>query len=401
MGADALLFDAILSWLGALGVLSYLLHIQRSGSRSFFEGRTRFLLWCLGTLFLVRGFGWLHPGPWVVLVAIPATLLPLAMHLFVEGLLRRHLPRAMKAFVALGTLLFFVVDLAGGLYRTQDWNIAFLSFECATLALLFGFLVLRARASLSPPENRLVDLVTVAAACAVPLAATDFRTVLGFPSVRLGALGALLFVFVCVRAVGQAHPREVLLRDAARLLGRALVVAAPLFVLLGSQRERWLACAALALALVLLLATWDHLWMQAEQSRGRSFLRWMLESDWASPAAFLAGLRTCPVAEEHVVLDATQLAKFELAPMVARLERVERVLARASLRRAGGASEGDLEADDHLLALLDTYGMSHVCLVNREPPLLMLLNYPELSGGGLAELEMALVQKLARTVGGR
>jgi hypothetical protein len=30
---------------------------------------------------------------------------------------------------------------------------------------------------------------------------------------------------------------------------------------------------------------------------------------------------------------------------------------------------------------------------------LLLFNYPELSAGTLAELEMALVQKLARTVG--
>lgn len=387
--------DALLSWLGALGGFRYLFHIQRSGSRSFIEGRMRFLLTCLGTLFLARGFGWLIPGPWLLLVVIPATLLPLAMHLFVEGLLRRHLPLAMKAFVALGTLLFLAVDLGGYLVHSQGWNLAFLSFECATLVLLFAFLVLRERAALSPAENRLVGLVMAAVACAVPLAATDFRTVLGFPSVRMGALGALLFVFVCVRSVGQADARDLLLRDAQRLGLRALVLGAPLFVLLGGEAEDALTSAALALAMVLLFASWDHMWTLGEQSRGRSFLRWMLDSDWSGPAPFLESLRACPVAEEHLVLGAEHLAKFELAPMVARLSRAERVLGRAALRRARAGGD---EADDHLLALLDTYGMSHVCLASVEPPLLLLFNYPELSVGTLAELEMALVQKLARTV---
>jgi hypothetical protein len=397
--ADALL-DAILSWLGALGVYRYLLYIHRAGNRSFFESRTRFLLWCLGTLFLARGFSWLNPGPWILVMLIPATLLPLAMHLFVEGLLRRHLPRAMKAFVALGTALFFGVNLAGRLAPSQGWNLAFLSFECATLVLLFGFLLLRERAALSPSENRLVGLVMLAVACAVPLAATDFRTLLGFPSVRLGALGALLFVFVCVRSVGQADPREVLLRDALRIGLRALVLGAALFVLLGAESGRALACAALAFAFVLLFATWDHLWMLGEQSRGRSFLRWLLDSDWQDSAGFLHSLRTCPVAEEHLVLDAGHLAQFELAPMVARLAQAERVLGRTALRQPSGKrTPAEVEADDHLLALLDTNGMSHACLARAEPPVLLLFNYPELSAGTLAELEMALVQKLARTVG--
>jgi len=394
-----LLVDGILSWIGALGVLGYLLHIQLSANRSFVEGRTRFLLVCIGTLFSVRGCSWLEPGRWIQVVAVPVALVPLSMHMFVEGLLRRHLPRAMKGFVAAGTLVFLGGSLAGLLYSSDGWNLAFLGFECLTLALLFGFLLLRKRASLSPPENRLIDLVTLAAACAVPLAATDFRTLLDFTGVRLGSLGALFFVYVCVRSVEQADLREVLVRDAARLLLRTLVVALPLYALKVGGAERWPVCLALSAALVLLLTTWDHLWALSEQSRRRSFLRWLLETDLRSQAAFLDGLRTCPVAEEHLVIGAGQLEKFALGPMVARLAGAERVLGRSSLQRSvASRSSPEFEADDQLLALLDTYGMSHVCLASDDPPVLMLLNYPELSAGPLAELEMALVQKLARSV---
>jgi hypothetical protein len=398
MGSE-LLVDAILSWVGALGVLGYLLHIQRSAGRSFVEGRMRFLLGCIGILLIVRGASCWEPGRWIQVVAVPAALVPLAMHLFVEGLLRRHLPRAMKAFVAAGTALFLGASLAGLLYSSDGWNLAFLGFQCLTLALLFGFLLLRRRASLSPPENRLVDLVTLAAACAVPLAATDFRAVHGLADVRLGPLGALLFVYVCVRSVEQADLREVLVRDAARLLLRTLVVALPLLALQVGGAGRWPACAALSAALVLLLTTWDHLWALSEQSRRRSFLRWLLDSDWRSPAAFLDGLRSCPVAEQHLVFDAGQLEQFALGPMLARLAGAQRVLGRSSLRRSlASRSSPEFEADDQLLALLDTHGMSHVFLASADPPVLMLLNYPELSAGKLAELEMALVQKLARSV---
>ena len=44
MLADSRWFDAVLTWLAALGVFRYFLHLERSRRRSFFEGRTRFLL---------------------------------------------------------------------------------------------------------------------------------------------------------------------------------------------------------------------------------------------------------------------------------------------------------------------------------------------------------------------
>src|SRR2546422_1649305 len=82
--------DLVLTWVGAAGVIAYTVYIHGQRSRSPLEARTLFLLYALGTLFLVRGFYWLYDGPWLeTLRFVPTTLLPLAATLFVEGLRRR------------------------------------------------------------------------------------------------------------------------------------------------------------------------------------------------------------------------------------------------------------------------------------------------------------------------
>ena len=387
--------DAVLTWLGALGVFRYLLHIERNRRRSFLEGRTRFLLACLGALLLVRGFFWLNPSTVLHrLTFVPATLLPLAMLLFTEGLLRRHLPRAMKVFVLLGTLGFFTVNLTDP--QRQIFAYSFMTFLALTLALLSGFLLLRERASLSPPENRFIGAVSQACAIALALSVTDFRTVLGFPPVRLGSLGALAFVYACVSVGARTGER---LREAVRLGLRTAALGFSLFLVSGRTSEHWLPSFALAFAFTLLLATWDRLWELAEEARERSFLQWLLAADVASLPAFLGSLHDCPVAEEHVTLSREQLGSYDVAAMAARLAGRKHASSRASLEPSAGSHvPSAIEGDEQLLALLETYGMSHVCLASLEPPVLLLMNYPEHAEGGRAEIEMALVQKLALAI---
>jgi hypothetical protein len=389
MVPERALLDAMLSWTGAVGVLHYLVQVRRERQGSQLERRASFLLACLGLLLLVRGFYWLQPGRVLQTATfVPASLLALAMHVFVEGLLRRHLPLAMKAFVALGALVFSVANLAGALFESPAWTLAFLVYTAATLALLAAFLVLRRREQLSPPENRFIDVVVLAVLCALPLWITDFPSVVGIAPIRMGALGALLFVHVCARNASRRDRGPVLLVDVVRLGLRALGLAAVLYVLAGFQAP--VPCAAFALAFVLLLATWDRLWMLSQQVDSRSFLRWLAEAETASLEGFLEALKQCPAAEQHVTLREEQLRDYDVRALLARLRARSGALSRSSLR--GRTPEA---ADEQLLALLETHGMSHACLVSSRPPVLLLLNHPGLADGSVTELELALVRKLA------
>jgi len=209
----------------------------------------------------------------------------------------------------------------------------------------------------------------------------------------LCAVGALLFVYVCARNASRRSPGPILLVDAARLGVRTLGVAAVLYVLAGFRAA--LPCAAFALALVLLLATWDRLWMLSEQVNSRSFLRWLAEAEARNLEGFLEALRQCPAAEQHVTLRGDQLRDYDVGALLARLSARRSALSRSSLR-----SSKPGEVDEQLLALLETHGMSHVCAVSADPPVLLLLNHPGLADGSVTELEMALVSKLASLAAG-
>jgi peptidoglycan/LPS O-acetylase OafA/YrhL len=398
---ETLRVDVLLTWMGALGVFVYLGHIQRSAAKSFLESRTRLLLLCLGALLLVRGFAWLEPSRLLrTLTFLPAALLPLAATLFVEALLRRHVPLGMKLWVAAGTVVVFVANLFG----VRTWNVGLLVFMAATFAFLVVLLVRRRRSTLSPPENRLVDAVLLAMLAAVPLTVTDFRVDLGLPWNRMGALGALVFVYTLVRMSSR--------RDGERITWRELATIAVWAALLGGLmlalvREPTVPRAVHALSLgfgfVLLFAVCDGLRQLRAQGRARSFLRWLLEAKTSSASDFLAALADCPVAEEHVTLGSAELQGHDVKALVRRLDGGRCVVRLSELRSAAAIDVAErageeLEVDEQLADLLETYGMTHLCLVTASPPLLLLVNYPQLADAAAHELEMALVQKLGRLV---
>src|SRR5439155_10773750 len=83
------------------------------------------------------------------------------------------------------------------------WSSAVALFTFAaigvTIVTLVVLLALRDRASLSRAENALVHVCAIVAAISIPLLATDFRADLGWPPVRLGAIGVLLFCYSMLR----------------------------------------------------------------------------------------------------------------------------------------------------------------------------------------------------------
>ena len=94
---SALASDITITWLGAIGVglyFNFLWRRQESGSSA---RAALFLAGVLTTMLAVRGFFWIWSGPVLGrLVFAAATLLPIAITLFTEQLLRRHHPRWLK-----------------------------------------------------------------------------------------------------------------------------------------------------------------------------------------------------------------------------------------------------------------------------------------------------------------
>lgn len=397
MTVEPALIEALLSWISALGVLLLLLHTRRQADRGVLESRMQFLLGCLAAMLALRAVAWLYPARlWVTLAFLPWALLPLAVHLFAEALIRRHLPLGMKVFVAVGVTVFSVGNLLGMFSHSPAWVAAFRVFVLITIAGVSGLVASRYK-ECSGPERRVVRAILWSALFAIPLIATDCIAWSSVPSLSLGSIGALVFCHVCAHPEGRRDSDLSFARGGLRVLVRIAMVGALLSVSWARVPADLLPAFALGAAVVLLLGIWGRLDVLRERARQSSFLQWLADANAPDLASFLERLGECPVAEDHVVLRAEDLASYDVPVIVGRLGAS--VAARSDLGRDTAPGAGGRDADEQLQALLDTHGMSHAVLVSTMPPVLLLVNYPQLGDRAGALLDLALVRNAARMAG--
>jgi hypothetical protein len=394
--------DVLVTWIGGLTLVRYRLAIASSRNVSPLERRARVLVSTIALLLILRGISWLYPqSAWLgTLMTLPATLLPLAMALFVEGLLRRHLPLWLKCLAVVASGASLVATLAAAALGRHDSALAsyvLLASLLVVMGALFVELARRDRTSLSRAENGLVRAMLVVAVVSVPLIATDFRFVLGWPPVRLGTLAALLFCYTLLRRSDERGSLRKWMRDLARLLFRAAVVCVLLLVAL--QTTPWelvVPLLVLAIALVLALAVSDLLRAASAQGSQRSLLRWLARPPATSLAAFVRELHHLPVTADAVVMEEAELAAYHPSAIVAAFSGGSLVRARVDLRADALTDSIRALGADELGDLLERTGTTHVALLSESPLRLLLANVPELPGAGEAELALAAVVRRGR-----
>jgi hypothetical protein len=388
--------DVFVNWSAAFAVFAYCRSLHRNRVRSTLEARALFLLYCVGVLFFARAFSWLAPNDALIgeLAFLPITLFPLAATLFTEALLRRHVSLVLKLYVAGGTAVFLVLDFFAGLSFTTTYLVALMIFQITTIAALVRRTVNRDRSDLSAAENRFVDVITASTALLIPLLVTDYRTVLPWMRLpRMGAIGGLLFLVAVIRSPeSEARPARFLVAAAFAVVVRAVIIAAALA--LASERftvEFFLDAFAISLAALLVAIVVERLRAQRLENRGSSFVRWLLRADMQSLDALMASLRELPLTEEHLLLRESDLEGYDTGAIVRLAEERNDVLSLASLRRSVDAGDS-LDSAEAVTGLLEKYDMTHVVVVRRSPPTLLLLNLP-LVASELYEMQLRLIQK--------
>jgi hypothetical protein len=392
--------DIFVTWTAAFGVFSYVAYLHRGRIRSTLEKRTLFLLYCAGTLFLVRGFFWLTSENPVLgeLTFVPVTLFPLASTLFVEALLRRHARLALKIYVTGGTIFFLALDLVNALATEIDRLVALLCFLISTLAALTAMAVTRDRRELSAAENRFVDTIVIGSAALIPLVVTDYRKVLGWiPLPRMGGIAGLFFVYALIRPTNEARPVQAFGLEALGIAARGAIVAAVLVAVTGSVTVgSFLDAAAVSLAAVLVTIVLERVKALHLEAREASFLHWLLRAETRSLEGLIASLRDLPLTEEHITLKGADLEGYDASAIARIFEDGSAVVSLASLRHEI-SSRGEVvaEAVEVLVHILEKYDMTHAALVCGEPPTLLLLNLPQVAPQ-LYEVQVRLIQKYSR-----
>ena len=283
--------DVLVTWIGAVTLVRYLAVIRQRRERSALERRATVLVGTLAALCVLRGFSWLHPQwRWLgVAMLVPATLLPLAMTLFAEGLLRRHVERWVKGLAVALTAAALVADVVSGLVGADDvWaNYTLIAAQLLMMGVLGIVLLRRDRASLSRAENGLVRTCVLVTVIGLPLAATDFRFLLGFPPARLGTLAILLLCYTLVRRPGEHAQLAGWARDVGRVVLRAAAVCAVLLLALhGTPAALFFPLFVLAATLVLAFSIDDRLTQVTARRSEAALLRWLARPRATSLAGF-------------------------------------------------------------------------------------------------------------------
>lgn len=192
-------FDSIINIMTAVALIYYSICMSIVEKNGGLRKRLLFLLLTLATLCLSRGVNYLFNfGEKVeTFNLIISSIIPLALFLLVELMLRRHFPLSMKVFIGLSSTLLVFAFLIFGVNKFA-LLLLMVYYVLALLSMLFAIL-LRKNLELEPSEMGLIKISMLIMIAIVPLIVTDFKIILHWDTIRLGAFGILFFLYAIVK----------------------------------------------------------------------------------------------------------------------------------------------------------------------------------------------------------
>jgi hypothetical protein len=384
--------DAWLSLQGGLASSYLALHLRRDPYPSPLRRKALWLLGVLSALLWLRALAWTVNEPTLSTLAhLPAVALPLASALFVEALLRRHLPLALKLLLAAGSLAFLWADLSGLRLRSIAVDNAFSAYALLVLAWLMLELWM-ARAMLGAAEKRNSLGLLAAMAFIAPLEVSDLLPPGYFP-LRAGGLGAVILAWVLVRQWAQLQEPASLLRGLAGAVLQGLLGGLATAALAQRGDAQFLLPAtAVATGFVLLYNGLTQLRLSSLESEQAGFLRWLDQARLRPDEALRVSLAQSPLLQEHLLLQPAHLEGFDPAVLGQSFDAGRATLSLVELQAA--LAKAPSPNAEQWLALLRTHGYDHVLQLQRQPGRYLLFQLPRLDGAVNHLLQLKLLRKL-------
>jgi hypothetical protein len=396
------LAEALVSWLSLYGVIAALYVYWTQATRTRLELCVMFLLECLGVLLLVRGFYWISGlAVFGIATYFVAALIPFAVLLFVEALLRRHFPLLVKVFVLAGTVLFVTLALAGRLHSSPLWLPAFTFYAFAMQLVLAGAIVFRDRADLTPVEDRAASAIAVAVMMIFPFVVTDLASDLGLQVARVGSVGILMFVHATVVASEPRGSARSVFAGHLAVIGLATVSGAIQAYVIGDMSPATVARSAAVFACILLLVM-IHTRVRAHDQigRGPGLARSIAAADTRSTESFLQVLELLPIVAGYRLLRAADLTEYDFWNFQPLFQGCgTHVITRSQLERRLRKPLDEAAYDaEQLEVLLEREGMSHAVLIHPQPLVLLLVQIPSPGLEQAASAQLELIRTVAEAI---
>lgn len=326
-----------------------------------------------------------------ILVLFSAAVIPLAVLILTEGLLRRHAPPVIKWVIAGGALVFATLSLWYSDSIDPLRLFAQLGFQILGFVLAGWLVISRDRASLSAGENAMVVRLGLSLILFIPLAAGDFLLLYIDLPIQFSALGVLI---LCWLAIGLGRPHQghrATLMTLGLMIAAAVGVGGMIAVFTGLGRNEALLTIAMIMTTLFLVAVLNDARALRQEEQSLGLLRYLATAETEDPMTFLRALQTHPLVEGAVVVSTDSLTGLQPEVLTQIFD------AAPVLRRAEPPALGPV-ADDHISYLFERYAATHVMRATEAEGVLVALNMPSLATSPAAELELQVVQRMAMLI---
>jgi hypothetical protein len=370
----------------SLGASAYV--VARWGVASGLRSRLGFVFGGLCVFFATRAATVaLDSHALQVLNELIACIMPLAALLLVEGALRLHAPKFLKALVVFGAIGTGAALLSPATHAFAELY-ALGAYVILSLAGVTVLLVLRDHASLSRQENAALDALAVPGVALTLLAITDF-----VPSspVGLSGIGSAMLAFVL-----GANPSS--RREARGVLGELMlifalvVVCEPEFALVFGTTTfaQQVRMGGILLALLLGAAAIIRVRRTREDHSMQTFARALTRADTTTIDHYLNSLADQPLLAGLRVAEEVQLAEYDREGLGNALA-ARTVWTRSALQNGALPTRPREELGD----LMTRTDATHAVLISRAPLRIALFVLPGAGQADAAETDLALFGKLA------
>ncbi len=328
------------------------------------------------------------------LVMLAAGLIPIAVLILTEGLLRRHAPRGVKILAGGGTVVFTVLAFlpSGWIDPARLWGL--FAFQVSVFALCGWLVVTRDKAKLSWTENTAVVRLALSLVLFIPLIAVDFATVaIGVP-VQLSAIGVLALCWLALTLGNDTEGQRASITALCVAFALALAAGGLISVTTASGRDGMIIATAIALGAILLVMIFIDARRQQAAQQSLTILQHLAKGPIDDPMTFLRGLRNFPRVEGAVIIEQEDLRDLNVPILAKAFERTP-------VLRRSGPKPNQAEEAEHIDHLFERFGASHILQVRDEPIQLVALAMPALAASPNAELEVDVVQRMAALIGDR
>lgn len=329
-----------------------------------------------------------------ILVLFAAAIIPLAVLILTEGLLRRHAPPLVKTVIGGGAALFAILSLWYSQSIDPARLFALLGFQLLGFVASGWLIVTRDRASLSSNENEMIVRLGLSLILFIPLAAADFLLLqFGLP-LQFSALGVLILCWLAL-GLGRGHlGHRATLVNLAVMVTAATLVGAMIGMFARMDRDGYLLTVAVIMTTLFVVAILNDARALRLEEQSLGLLRLLATAPTDDPMTFLRMLQEHPSVEGAVVVSEESLAGLQD-------EVLEQIFTAAPVLRKIDPPQLGVAADDHITYLFGRYAATHVMLAIPHPRVLVALSMPSLSASPSVELELQVVQRMAALMAAR